>query len=143
MDTRDVMTHFTRVAVALVLGDGSVPMNTYANEHPLCNKSRMVDSPSSPNKRRNVDVRLNGKSMVPVQTLRTTEPNRLGKGGASSYASWSDSSSAGSWAPSMAPVTYGAPKSVAVSVLCKATLNKPHQRRSHPCLATIREAAGR
>ena len=50
-------------------------------------------------------------------------------------ASCSTSSSGGSWAPGSAPATYGAPSSVAATVLCKATLEKPHQRRSQPCLA--------
>ena len=31
---------------------------------------------------------------------------------------------------------------MAASVICKATFNKPHQRRSQPCLAAPRRAAG-
>ena len=81
------------------------------------------------------DVR---KVQAPVQPANYM-PKRLGAGGA---ASCSTSASGGCCAPGRAPATYGAPSSVAASVLCRATLKNPHQRRSQPCRAAGRRAAG-
>ena len=68
------------------------------------------------------DVR---KVQVPVQPANY-RPKRLGAGGA---ASCSTSASGGCCAPGRAPATY-------------ATLKNPHQRRSQPCRAAGRRAAG-
>ena len=68
-----------------------------------------------------VHVRLSSESWsqyVPVQTLRTTSPRGWEWEGLHWPASCSTSSSAGSWAPGMAPATYGAPRSMATRVLC-------------------------
>ena len=80
------------------------------------------------------DVR---KVQVPVQPANY-RPRRLGAGG---DASCSTSASGGCCAPGRAPATYGAPSSVAASVLCRATLKNPHQRRSQACLVAGRRAA--
>ena len=68
---------------------------------------------------------------------------RAQKAGRGRAASCSTSASGGCCAPGRAPATYGAPSSVAASVLCRATRKKPHQRRSQPCLAAGRRAARR
>ena len=73
--------------------------------------------------------RWNSESWSPCKD-GVLRPSRLGAGGPASRRKRRPGAGRG-----LAPAMYGIQRSVAASVFCKATFNKPHQRRSQPCFA--------